>query len=110
MMSEQQFETVLAAVADLQVAVDALGLDVQHALEILAAADSPQPPEWVKGDDGPVGDAADETDGPPEGTVPSVAYPPPARARVGAAAGYVVIAAFGAAVAALLVVFFLLGT
>ncbi len=49
MMSEQQFEAILAALADVQVAVDALGLDVQRALEILAwtDTDSPQPPPWV---------------------------------------------------------------
>ncbi len=49
MMSEQQIETILTAVADVQVAVDALGLDVQRALEILARTDtdSPQPPAWV---------------------------------------------------------------
>ncbi len=46
-MSEQQFEAILAAVADVQVAVDALGLDVQRLLEVISAADSPQPPEWV---------------------------------------------------------------
>ncbi len=48
-MSEQQFETVLTAIADVQVAVDALGLDVQRVIEILARTDtdSPQPPEWA---------------------------------------------------------------
>ncbi len=47
-MSEQQFETILAAIADLQVSVDAMGLDVQRAVEILAwtDADNPPPP-WV---------------------------------------------------------------
>ncbi len=48
-MSDEQFETILAAVADVQVAVDALGLDVERVLEILAwtDTDSPQPPPWV---------------------------------------------------------------
>jgi hypothetical protein len=49
MMSEQQFETILAAIADVQTSVDAMGLDVQRAVEILAwaDADNPQPPPWV---------------------------------------------------------------
>jgi len=49
MMSEQQFETILAAIADVQTSVDAMGLDVQRVVEILAwtDADSPQPPPWV---------------------------------------------------------------
>jgi hypothetical protein len=103
MMSEQQFETILAATADLQVAVDALGLDVQRALEILAseATDSPQPPEWVNGG------AEDATDEAGE-AYPSGACPPPARDDLGAVASYVVIAAalavFGVVVAALLYV------
>jgi len=86
MTSEQQFETILAAVADVQVAVDALGLDTQRVLEIISDVDSPQPPEWVNGG---AEDAAGET----EEVYPSAAYPPPARGDVGAAAGYVVIAA-----------------
>jgi hypothetical protein len=102
-MSEQQFETILAAVADVQVAVDALGLDAQRVLEILAseATDSPQPPEWANGG---AEDAAGET----EEHYPSVAYPPPARDDLGAVASYVVIAAalvvFGVVVVALLYV------
>jgi hypothetical protein len=104
-MSEQQFETVLTAIADVQVAVDALGLDVQRAIEILARTDtdSPQPPEWANG-------GAEDAAGEAEEVYPAVAYPPPARGNVGAVAAYAVIAAFGAAVATLLVVFFLLGT
>ncbi len=103
-MSEQQFETVLAAIADVQVAVDAMGLDVQRVLEIVARTDTdnPQPPEWANGG---AEDATDET----EEHYPSVAYPPPARGSVGAVAGYVVVAALAAVVVALLVVFFLLG-
>jgi hypothetical protein len=101
MMSEQQFETILAATADLQVAVDATALDVERVLEILAATDSPQPPEWVNGG---AEDATDET-----GEVyPSGACPPPARDDLGAVASYVVIAAalvvFGVVVVALLYV------
>ncbi len=102
MMSEQQFETVLAAVADVQVAVDAVGLDMQRVLEIISAADSPQPPEWVNG-------GAEDAAGKTEEHYPSVAYPPPARARVGAAAGYVVIAACVALLVAVLVLLHLLG-
>jgi len=101
MMSEQQFETILAATADLQVAVDALGLDMQRVLEIISAADSPQPPEWVKGGfDGAAGGAEEDilrTD------------PPPARARVGAAAGLLVITACAALLVVLLVLLYLLG-
>ncbi len=99
-MSEQQFETILAAVADLQVSVDAMGLDVQRLLEVIST-DSPQPPEWVNGG---AEDATDET-----GEVyPSGACPPPARDDLGAVASYVVIAAalvvFGVVVVALLYV------
>jgi hypothetical protein len=104
-MSDEQLETILAATADLQVSVDAVGLDVQRLLEILASADSPQPPEWVNGDVVvPAEDAAGET----EGVYHSVAYPPPARDDLGAVASYVVIAAalvvFGVVVVALLYV------
>ncbi len=45
-------EAILAALADLQVSVDALGTDVQHVLQILTwtpAPDDPEPPEWVSG-------------------------------------------------------------
>ncbi len=47
--SASEYETILAAVADVQVAVDALGLDVERVVEILAwtDTDSPQPPEWA---------------------------------------------------------------
>jgi hypothetical protein len=104
MMSEQQFETILAATADLQVAVDALGLEMQRALEILAwtDADNPQPPEWAN----PAGHrGAEDAAGGTEGAYPSVAYRPPRRGHHGAAAGYVVIAAFAAVLTTLLVVF-----
>jgi hypothetical protein len=103
-MSEQQFETILAAVADLQVSVDALGLDMQRVLEISISsnADSPQPPEWVNGG---AEDATDET----EEHYPSVAYPPPARGNLGAAAGYVVIAACIALLVVLLGLSWLVG-
>jgi hypothetical protein len=103
MMTDEQLETILTATADLQVSVDAVGLDVQRLLEILAseATDSPQPPEWVNGG---AEDAAGET----EVLYPSVAYPPPARDDLGAVASYVVIAAalvvFGVVVVALLYV------
>jgi hypothetical protein len=109
MMSEQQFETVLAAVADVQASVDAMGLDLQRVVEIVAwtDTDNPQPPAWANGG---AEDATDETDGPPEGTAPSVAYPPPTRGSLGAAAGYVVIAACVVLLVVLLVVFSLLGT
>ena len=75
MMSDEQFETILAAVADVQVAVDALGLDVERVLEILAwtDTDSPQPPEWVN----PADVAAEDATGETEEVYPAVAYPPP---------------------------------
>jgi hypothetical protein len=49
-MRSNELEAILAAVADLQVSVDAVGLDVQRVVEILAwtDTDSPQPPEWAK--------------------------------------------------------------
>ncbi len=109
MMSEQQFETILTAIADVQVAVDAMGLDVQRVVEILAwtDTDNPQPPAWAN----PAGHkAAEDAAGETEEVYPAVAYPPPARGNLGAAAGYVVIAAFAAVLATLLVVFSLLGT
>jgi hypothetical protein len=107
-MSEQQFETILAAVADLQVSVDAMGLDMQHVVEIISAADNPQPPEWVKGgfDGAATGDATGGTTDTEDAYVPP--YPPPARDDLGAVASYVVIAAalvvFGVVVVALLYV------
>ncbi len=106
MMSEQQFETILAATADLQVAVDATALDVERVIEIISAADSPQPPEWVNGDDDAVvGDAAGEA----EVLYPSAAGTPPARGNLGAAAGYVAIAALAAVVVVLLGLLWLAG-
>ncbi len=108
MTSEQQFETILAAVADVQVAVDALGLDTQRVEEIVAwtDTDNPQPPAWANGG---AEDATDETDGPPDGAVPAVAYPPPAWGNVDAAAGYVVIATLAAVVVVLLALLWLVG-
>jgi len=108
MMSEQQFETVLTAMADLQVSVDAMGLDVQRVVEILAwtDTDNPQPPEWAN----PAGHkAAEDAAGGTEGVYPSVAYPPPARGNVGAAAGLLVIAACAAVLVVLLVLLWLVG-
>ncbi len=99
MTSEQQFETVLAAVADVQVAVDATALDIERVIEILAwtDTDSPQPPPWVKGGfDGAAGGAEED--------IPRT-DPPPARGSVGAAAGLLVIAAC----APLLVLLWLVG-
>jgi hypothetical protein len=58
MMSEQQFETVLTAVADVQVAVDALGLDVERLLGasgIRGEDDDLELPEWVNGRQGVTG-------------------------------------------------------
>ncbi len=115
-MSEQQFEAILTAIADLQVAVDATALDVERVVEIISAADSPQPPEWVKGgfDGAATGDATGDATGgatdPEDAYVPSYPppYPPPARDDLGAVASYVVIAAalvvFGVVVVALLYV------
>jgi len=101
-MTDEQFETILAAVADVQVAVDALGLDMQRVLEIISDADSPQPPEWANGG------AADAVGG-TEGVYPSVAYPPAAGGFSGAVAGLLVIAACAALLVALLVVLYLRG-
>ncbi len=105
MMTDEQFETILAAAADVQVAVDATALDVERVIEILAwtDTDSPQPPEWVNG-------GAEDAAGGAEEVYPAVAYPPPARARVGAVAGYVVIAACVALLVVLLALLWLLGT
>jgi hypothetical protein len=78
---------------------------MQRALEILGRTDTdnPQPPEWVKGGfDG-------AADGPPDGAVPAVACPPPTRGFVGAAAGYVVIAACVALLVVLLGLSWLVG-
>jgi len=48
-MGGREVEVILAAIADVQTSVDALGLDVQRVLEVLAWTDaySPQPPPWV---------------------------------------------------------------
>ncbi len=44
-----ELETILAAIADVQTSVDALGLDIERVLEVLAwtDTDNPQPPEWA---------------------------------------------------------------
>jgi hypothetical protein len=108
-MTAGELEAIRTAIADVQTSTDAIGLDVQRVVEIIAwtDTDSPQPPEWVNGG---AEDAAGETDGPPEGTAPSAAYPPPRRANVGAAAGLLVIAACAALLVVLLVLLWLLGT
>jgi hypothetical protein len=103
-MTAGELEAIRTAIADVQTSTDAIGLDVQRVLEILACADSPRPPEWVNGDV-PVGDAAGGT----EVLYPSVAYPPPARGNVGAVAGLLVIAACAALLVAVLVLLYLLG-
>jgi hypothetical protein len=108
MMSEQQFETILTAIADVQVAVDAMGLDVQRVVEILAwtDTDNPQPPAWAN----PAGHkAAEDAAGETEEHYSAVAYPPPARGDVGAAAGYVVAAACAALLVVLLALLWLVG-
>jgi hypothetical protein len=50
-MRSNELEAILLAISDVQVAVDALGLDVERVLEILARTDpdqrSSQPPPWV---------------------------------------------------------------
>jgi len=111
-MTAGELEAIRTAIADVQTSTDAIGLDVQRVVEIIAwtDTDSPQPPEWVNGDDGAVvpmdayaGAMASARDD------ASFDYPPPARGNVGAVAGYVVVAALAAVVVALLVVFFLLG-
>jgi uncharacterized protein YggE len=79
-MGGREVEVILAAISDLQVAVDAMGLDVQRVIEIISATDSPQPPPWVN----PAGHrAAEDAAGEAEVLYPSVAYPPPARGRGG---------------------------
>ncbi|MBA3637388.1 MAG: hypothetical protein H0W57_13375 [Rubrobacteraceae bacterium] len=103
MMSEQQFETILAAIADVQVAVDALGLDMQRVLEIVAWTDTdcPQPPEWANGG------AEDAAGGTEEDILRTDPPPSEARGNVGAAAGLLVIAAV--VVVAVFVALYLLG-
>src|SRR5215203_3641258 len=48
LMTEQEYEVMLRAIADVQVVVDALGLDVQDLRERLGD-DDPAPPLWVNG-------------------------------------------------------------
>jgi hypothetical protein len=106
-MRSEEYTTLLAALGDIQTAVDATALDVERVLEIVAwtDADSPLPPEWVN----PADEAAEDATGATEEVYPAVAYPPPARGNVGAVAGYVVIAALAAVVVAVLVLLYLLG-
>jgi hypothetical protein len=100
-MRSEEYTTLLAALGDIQTAVDATALDVERLLEIIAwtDTDNPLPPEWVN----PADEAADET----EEHYPAVAYPPPPRANVGAVVGYVVTAALAAVVVAVFVLLYL---
>ncbi len=103
-MRSEEYTTLLAALADIQTAVDATALDVERVVEILAPSDtdSPQPPEWVNG-------GAEDAAGGTEVLYPSVAYPPPARGNLGAVAGLLVIAACAALLVVLLVLLWLVG-
>jgi len=48
-MSEEQYETILQAIADLQVSLDSVDLRTQRLVEIVAwtDTDNPEPPEWA---------------------------------------------------------------
>ncbi len=48
-MTAGELEAIRTAIADVQTSVDAMGLDVQRVLEVLAwtDTDNPQPPEWA---------------------------------------------------------------
>jgi hypothetical protein len=103
-MRTEEYTTLLAALADIQTAVDATARDVERVIEIVAwtDTDNPQPPAWAS----PAGHKAAED---AETEDSSVAYPPPARGNVGAAAGYVVVAALAAAVVAVVVLLYIAG-
>jgi len=48
-MSEEQFEAILQAIADLQVTLDSIDTRTERLLEIVAwtDTDNPEPPEWA---------------------------------------------------------------
>jgi hypothetical protein len=48
-VSEEQFEAILRAIADLQVSIDAIDLRTWRLAESSEAEDDPQPPDWACG-------------------------------------------------------------
>jgi hypothetical protein len=48
-MSEEQFEAILQAIADLQVTFDSLDTRTERMEHRLEGDEDPQPPEWVEG-------------------------------------------------------------